>query len=168
MSLTYDVAKERLYGYVGKQHFDMHAASGGGRGRTTGEVDSSMSSHLSTTQEDKTLQRRGGCLPGGVYVCEYRANHPHFHQCIHLKLVTPAKQLTLTKVCGHRGLDSFYIHGQGPQGSDGCIVPVNEKAQRARLNEAVKHHPGTELRVINAIYGLPAMIGTSLIPENIA
>jgi hypothetical protein len=155
MPLTYDIAAERLFGSVGRQYFDMRAVSGGGRGRKIGLPSHSLSSYLSTTGENSPKGERGGPLPGGDYKCEYLPNHPPFHECIHLRLLTSHQHLVLSKVGGHRGLDSFYIHGRGPKGSDGCIVPL-DNADRLRLNLAVKDNPGTYLRVINARYALPA------------
>ena len=156
MALTYDLAAARLFGTVGGQHFSMDAVSGGGRGRVKGKPDSSFGSHLSTTQEDAKANVRGGPLPSGEYACEYLQNHPPFHECIHLRPLTSTQHLLLTRVGGHRGLNSFYIHGRGPKGSDGCIVPFNH-AERHRLNLAVRDNPGTHLKVINAAYALPAL-----------
>jgi hypothetical protein len=153
MALIYDIFAERLYGVVGCQQFSMYAVSGGGRGRRNGLVDVSFKSRLSTTEEG--INQRGGPLPSGEYECEYLANHPPFHECIHLRLLTSVDRLTLTKVGGHRALNSFYIHSRGPKGSDGCIVPFND-VDRHRLNRAIKDNPGTHLTVFNARYGLPA------------
>ena len=168
MSLIYDVAAEKLYGMIGTEHFRMKAVSGGGRGKTKGEADQTISSRSATTRKDEKQDIRGGPVPDGVYLCEYLAHHPKFHECVHLCLITPTDKLLLTRVGATRDMDSFYIHGRGPEGSDGCIVPMDGPHERHRLNLAVKNNPRTELSVIRGMYLLPPMEGTSVIPDNLA
>jgi hypothetical protein len=51
---------------------------------------------------------------------------------------------------------STYIHGAGPKGSDGCIVPANN-AERLRLNQVVKNFEGKVILVVKQVsYMLPA------------
>jgi hypothetical protein len=172
--LVYDAALELLSGMVGDKHFRMTAYSGGSRGHKSGvkpelakkylhsQADSLMS-HLATTRklEDSkgNYVQRGGTLPPGDYRCHYVAHHPTFGECI--QLLRAADALAIRSIfspypipCG-RGND-FFIHGSGPKGSDGCIVPAFD-AERRRLNHAVKNFQGNvRLRVKNVSYMLPA------------
>ena len=51
------------------------------------------------------------------------------------------------------------IHGSGPKGSDGCLVPASD-GERRRLNQAVKQFQGkVVLQVKNVGYELPAELG---------
>jgi hypothetical protein len=45
------------------------------------------------------------------------------------------------------GRDGFYIHGRGPKGSDGCIVPMEQFGELMRALEAAAR---LGLRVVNA------------------
>jgi hypothetical protein len=172
--LDYDAARELLSGTIGSEHFHMMAYSGGSRGHKAGVKPKlasqylhgqagTLSSHLATTPEIKDAHgnyvQRGGTLPPGHYRCHYVAHHKTFHECI--QLLRSADALAIHSpfsphpIPHGRGND-FFIHGAGPKGSDGCIVPANE-AERRRLNLAVKHFPGrVVLLVKNVSYMLPA------------
>jgi hypothetical protein len=163
MALTYDIAKELLYGTVGKEKFHLKAYSGGGRGKAAGygPGESSLRSHLSTTKEDEDAGIRGGPIPPGDYRCVYLAHHHPFKGAvIQLSPQHSARAIHTVfasmPIVHHRG--GFYIHGRGELGSDGCIVP-EIPTERIRLNNAVKKEHGTVLKVINASYMLPAEAG---------
>ncbi|HKF03582.1 MAG TPA: hypothetical protein VKB49_14790 [Candidatus Sulfotelmatobacter sp.] len=172
-NLTYDAASEVLSGTIGRDSFRMTAYSGGSRGHRAGvkpvlaakylhnEADT-LSSRLATTSEVKDAQgrykRRGGTLPPGHYACQYLPHHHTFGECI--RLFRRADAIAIhTPFYPHpiphgRGND-FFIHGSGPKGSDGCIVPAIE-AERFRLNRAVKQFPGeVVIEVKNVSYQLP-------------
>src|SRR5262249_43453137 len=153
--LIYNAALEILSGTVGREHFHMIAYSGGSRGHKAGvkpEVAAKyhhseatmLSSRLVNTAEIKdsngNYKRRGGTLPAGHYSCRYVAHHPHFGECIQLFRSRDARAIHSPfyphPIPHGRGTD-FFIHGSGPKGSDGCIVPTNEAA-RHRLNKAIK------------------------------
>jgi|GEM_PF-2864625 len=173
--LVYDAALEVLSGTIGKQPpFHMKAYSGGSRGHKAG-VDAklaaqylynqapNLSSHLATTREIKdahgNYKQRGGTLPPGHYSCHYIANHHLFKECIQLTRSADARAIrspfSPLPIPHGRG-DDFFIHGSGPKGSDGCIVPENN-AERHRLNQAVKQFAGkVVLLVKNVSYQLPA------------
>lgn len=173
-NLTYDAASEILFGTIGRDTFRMTAYSGGSRGHRAqvkpalahkylySDADT-LASRLATTSEIKDAKgrykRRGGTLPPGHYACHYLANHHTFGQCIRLFRSADAKAIH-TPFYPHsiphgRGND-FFIHGSGPKGSDGCIVPAIE-AERFRLNRAVKQFPGNVvIEVKNVSYLLPA------------
>jgi hypothetical protein len=59
----------------------------------------------------------GGPIPPGSYkICE-PAQHPHLGLSARLDPEHP-------KMCVRGG---FFIHGRGPHGSDGCIVPTDRE-----------------------------------------
>jgi hypothetical protein len=58
---------------------------------------------------------RGGPLPPGRYRLHPPMRHPR---------LGPACFLEPDLANDMRGRDDFWIHGPGPRGSDGCIVPV--------------------------------------------
>jgi hypothetical protein len=41
------------------------------------------------------------------------------------------------------GRDGFYIHGRGPHGSDGCIVPLDKTEFSNLMKALTKSHGGT-------------------------
>lgn len=98
--------------------------SGGGRGRETerrspaGRVRGRVV-HADGGSRDWTIKAsepvRGGPLPPGRYRLCPPARHPRLGLACFLD-PDPANAM--------RGRDDFWIHGPGPRGSDGCIVPV--------------------------------------------
>ena len=161
--LVYDIAKELLYGTVGREKFHLKAYSGGGRGKAEGygPGENSLTSRLSTTKEDEDGRIRGGPIPPGDYRCLYLAHHPPFKgPVIHLLPEANARAIhtVLASMPIPHGRGRFFIHGRGELGSDGCIVP-DIPTERMRLNKAIKTHNGTTLKVINASYMLPAELG---------
>lgn len=156
--LTYDIQSELLYGEVGDQRFHVHAVSGGGRGsKLKPEGDELLRSWSFQTKENEAKGIRGGIIPPGFYICHYLHNYEHFHECIYLEQTLtsllapdPGSSIGVSWVNrgGHLGEGAFLIHASGPKGSDGCIVIPNN-AERLRLNQAIRHHDRTPLRVVN-------------------
>lgn len=176
VTLTFDAAAETLSGVIGKHpRFCMRAYSGGSRGHSPGVVQaltkrylhsqaSSLRSHLATTPERKDAHgnyvERGGTLPPGYYRCLYLKHLPGFGECIRLMPSAGAfaihSPFASLAVPHGRNMHSFLIHGPGPKGSDGCIVPQPE-AERHRLNRAIRDFDGPAiLQVIHVSYSLPA------------
>ena len=175
--LEYNAAAERLSGTIGTEIFNFIAYSGGSRGHQANVTAQqattylhnqagTLKSRLATTPEitDKSGKyvQRGGTLPPGHYRCEYKANYPGFGECIRLHRLSDALAIHspfASMPIPHGRTDGFFIHGSGPKGSDGCIVPANH-AERLRLNKAVKDFAGSViLQVTHASYTLPAEIG---------
>jgi hypothetical protein len=172
--LCYDAAAEHLSGMVGREHFRMTAYSGGSRGHKTGvqsalakkylyDQGTRLSSRFATTAEVKdahgNYKQRGGTLPPGHYYCHYVAHHHTFGECIQLMMADDARAINSPfsphPILHGRGND-FFIHGSGPKGSDGCIVPAID-AERRRLNHAVKEFQGNVVLLVkNVSYMLPA------------
>jgi hypothetical protein len=175
--LLYDAARELLTGIVGKEPpFHMTAYSGGSRGHKPNvapEVAASylhgqagrLSSHLATTRTKEShghYTQRGGTMPPGHYICQYVAHHPAFGECIRLLRTADATAIhspfSPHPIPHGRGND-FFIHGSGPKGSDGCLVPASD-GERRRLNRAVSLFQGkVVLHVKNVSYLLPAEFG---------
>jgi hypothetical protein len=179
--LEYDAARELLSGTVGQARaFHVIAYSGGSRGHKP-RVDpkkaaaylhhqaGTLTGRLATTRQvnatDGKYVQRGGTLPPGHYTCHYVANHPTFGECIRLLRTADAVEIRSPfsphPIPHGRGND-FFIHGSGPKGSDGCIVPANND-ERLRLNHALKTFQGeVVLLVKNVSYMLPAELGGQL------
>jgi hypothetical protein len=172
--LEYDAARERLTGTIGTApYFDMMAYSGGSRGHKAGvspkkareylhKQAGSLMTHLATTKMQIDggghYIRRGGTLPPGHYTCHYVGKHHVFGECIQLKRTADALAIH-SPFSPHpipHGRDDFFIHGSGPKGSDGCIVPV-DTGERHRLNVAVKNFQGQVMLLVKHVsYMLPA------------
>jgi hypothetical protein len=171
--LTYDAAQELLSGSVGGERpFCVKAYSGGSRGHQRVNAKrgalymhnqaSTLSSHFANTPEVKIggrYRQRGGTLPAGHYSCHYLAHHHSFGECIELRRLADAKAVhspfSPYPIPHHRG-DDFFIHGSGPKGSDGCIVPEID-LERRRLNRALKEFRGHVILLVkNVAYQLPA------------
>jgi hypothetical protein len=171
--LVYDAARQLLTGIIGAEPaFHLIAYSGGSRGHSSVSTkkateylhnqSSTLTSRLATTKT-KTNQghcvQRGGTIPPGHYTCEYVEHHPSFAECIQLHRTADATAIHSPfspRPIPHGRGDDFFIHGAGPKGSDGCLVPANH-TERVRLNKAVKNFSGVVvLSVKNVSYQLPA------------
>lgn len=136
--LRYSVLQEVLYGSVGSKYFMMKAFSGGGRGSTGGLERHDLSHWDSGKKAPSKFNElsRGGPLPDGPYLARYLSHHAHFGQCVRLEQTLSALlQPDPFAPCGMAVTDrtSFYIHGTGPKGSDGCIVPADRGQLKALL-----------------------------------
>ena len=178
--LTYNAAEERLSGEIGKQKFFEVAYSGGSRGHKsnvsadkagrylhTTRLNESLG-RLATTREDydkttDTYKQRGGTIPPGHYLCVYVAQHASFGECIYLDPMRDAHHIysPFARFPIPHGRGGFFIHGHGPKGSDGCIVPASEHKRR-ELNTAIHDFSGrVVLEVTHVSYMLPAERGPS-------
>lgn len=110
--LVFNIAECRLIGKIGEAHISATAVSGGRAGsKTKGVVNYLIANNPFATSVKKQGNRPGGPLPLGKY-----------------KLVLHEKKenwIRLVPFAGTnlKGRDGFAIHGRGPWGSDGCIVP---------------------------------------------
>lgn len=121
--LTYVIFTGRLVGFANGRSFNIHALSGGGGGsRNPDNPDvlydpGVINNPYMTGQRTMPGERRGGPIPPG----SYKINSPAKHK--HLGL---SAQLTPRSTASMAGRGGFYIHGRGPRGSDGCIVPMDK------------------------------------------
>lgn len=120
--LTYNIVEQLLTGSLdGKSKIRPTTAYSGGRaGSTQHNVVNSMlannpfgTSVMKVKKGDTTI---GGPLPMGLY--ELKTYEKKEHRYIRLN---PIQGTHLAKRGG------FLIHGRGPRGSDGCIVPHDAK-----------------------------------------
>lgn len=127
-SLRYSISSEILYGTVGGETFSLKAYSGGGRGSTTGMERTDLR-HWSTGKKAPSQfsqRNRGGPLPTGHYLVSYYGQHEHLGRCAELfQTLTSLLHADPFSAIGMSVTDrgGFFIHGRGPRGSDGCIVP---------------------------------------------
>jgi len=167
--ITYSIAREWLEGLIGKQTFSMRAFSGGGRGRKGSGAMHDWDSYDVFRKEKNVPSGKhthGGPLPPGIYICRYVANHPKFHECVFLEqTITSIFDLDAQANIRFYHRDAFYIHGRGEHGSDGCIVPEDNKL-RLRLNAAIrdaeKDDSSVLLKVVDRGMPLPAARGTAV------
>lgn len=128
--LHYSISDEILYSTEKGFSFSTRAYSGGGRGSTRG-VQRQDFAHWQTTRKAPATyseSNRGGPLPVGLYVARYVGPYKHFGKVARLEqTLSSLLQTDMTAPLGLRvtDRDGFLIHGCGPKGSDGCIVPAN-------------------------------------------
>lgn len=140
--LTYYVAEGILVGTVAGKDFHIAAVSGGVGASTnntlTGAVDKTKAV-VSSLKNGAPAHTHvpGGPIPTGSYSIEPPAKHP--------TLGLSARLDTLFVKAVAR--DGFYIHGNGPHGSDGCIVPV-VAADFQRLMTALRASDGGYMAVL--------------------
>jgi hypothetical protein len=103
---------------------EWRCVAGGGRGRRLVARDARgrvrASRHIAAAGERDWRvkakgQVRGGPLPPGRYLVHPPIRHPRLGPACFLEPL-PGNDM--------HGRDDFWIHGPGPRGSDGCIVPV--------------------------------------------
>lgn len=126
-ALTYFSARELLVLPCGAE---WRCVAGGGRGAEqlardrAGRVRAKKILAQGGTRDwtvKATEAARGGPLPPGRYLLHPPAPHPR---------LGPACFLEPDAANDMRGRDDFWIHGPGPRGSDGCIVPVPDGSRR--------------------------------------
>lgn len=117
--LTYYIYEGILTGFVNEKMVHIIALSGGGGGSTKNRTVSSMNNPymegLKTIGNGKQ-HTHGGPIPPDSYIVDTPSHHPHLGLSARLESVSGKKPM---------GRDGFYIHGRGPHGSDGCIVPLD-------------------------------------------
>ena len=152
--LRYSIRDECLYGTVAAKSFSMKAFSGGGRG-STGGMEQTDLKHWSTRKKAPggfDEKNRGGPIPIGLYLASYFGNHPHLGLCAQLdQTISSLIQTDYDSPIGFMVTprSGFYIHGEGPKGSDGCIVPAN-KVDLKRLLAAIKAATGLVILVVHS------------------
>jgi hypothetical protein len=142
--LTYYIFEGLLTGIVNGRMIHMIALSGGGGGSTLHQTVMSMNNPymeaLKTVGSGKT-HVHGGPLPPGKYIIEKPSKHHHLG--LSARLDPPAGHAPM-------GRDGFYIHGVGPHGSDGCIVPT-DKGQFQMLMDLLAKSGGGNLLVVETM-----------------
>jgi hypothetical protein len=144
--LTYSIFEGVLTGSVAGKRFHLTAYSGGGGGSTANRTDPSMNNpymeSLKTKDSKKAGHVHGGPIPPGRYSIYAPAHHAHLG--LSARLVHPRLR-PMTR-------DGFFIHGRGPHGSDGCIVPIH-KTDFTDLMAALTTSGGGTLFVVETLAG---------------
>ena len=110
-----------------------------GRGSTAG-MELHDLKHWSTNKKAPpafTKKDRGGPLPVGLYLAKYYGFHAHLGRCA--ILMQTISSLLHADPWSDIGMSvtnraGFYIHGKGPKGSDGCIVPSKNSDLKSILD----------------------------------
>lgn len=112
--LTYNIVEQLLSGKIDGTWISAHVVSGGRAGsKTAGAVNPLLANNPYATGVKLSRKTPGGPLILGTYrlrTHESRANW--------IRLLPAAENHM-------RGRDGFAIHGRGPRGSDGCLVPTD-------------------------------------------
>jgi len=110
--LTYNVVEMTLTGSIDGHSVNDTAWSGGRAGsKQSGVVHPMLANNPFLTGVKLSKQNPGGTLPLGTYELK---THEKRKNWIRLNPVSQD---------GMKGRSGFAIHGRGPRGSDGCIVP---------------------------------------------
>jgi hypothetical protein len=144
--LTYYIFEGTLAGFIGEEMIHLSAWSGGAGGSTRHDTDGSVNNPYmyglkEVDNKKQKLHVHGGPIPPG----KYRILPPSQHS----KLGLSARLEADHPLPNHRG--GFFIHGQGPHGSDGCIVPSRQDFPG--LMEKLKASGGGTLFVLQAMEG---------------
>ena len=114
--LKYNIVEAHLYGNIGDLKINAFAGSGGrAMTKTKGAENWYLENNWKATFVKKTSSNLGGPLPLGKYKLRIHESRSNWIRLI---------PLTSTYMGGRAGMA---IHGRGPRGSDGCIVPNSFK-----------------------------------------
>jgi len=116
--LVYNVLEAQLVGRIDGVHVSAYAVSGGRAGsKTAGAVNPLLANNPYATRVKKAGDEKsappGGPIVLGTYSLKTHESKPHMIRLI------PAEGTAM------HGRSGFLIHGRGPRGSDGCIVPTD-------------------------------------------
>ena len=146
-NLTYSISEGVLTGTANGKGIHLSALSGGGGGSTSHGGNSDTNNPYSTgvkTEGSGKAHQHGGPIPTGRYRILPPSRHPHLGLSCRLDPYDAAQTRHMA------GRDGFYIHGRGPHGSDGCIVPL---ADFQALMTALEKDRGGTLFVLEAMDG---------------
>lgn len=111
--LEYNIAEQRLTGEIDGTSINATAVAGGRAGsKKRGVVNFLLANNPYATHVKKRGKRPGGPLPMTTYKLKTHESKPNW-----IRLVPKYGAASLG------GRAGFAIHGHGPRGSDGCIVP---------------------------------------------
>ena len=143
-NLYYSIFLGKLWGSAAGQSLSIAATSGGRGGSTTpGAVATSVRDNPFKIGQktDHASGVHGGPLPIGKYRIDAPIHSGHMGRCAKLTPVDGGISF------GMFGRSGFFIHGRGPHGSDGCIVPLNG-SEFQKLMKALAESGGGELIVL--------------------
>jgi hypothetical protein len=146
--LTYYIFEGVLVGYIGTEMVHIIAWSGGAGGSTRKDAPQPQVVNnpylYGLKSVSQTRHRRhvhGGPIPTGRYQIYPPAEHKKLGLSSFLR---PLQRLPNDR-------DGFFIHKQGPHGSDGCIVPAEESF--TELMNKLKASGGGSLHVCQSMDG---------------
>lgn len=117
--LAYNIASMRLSGTIDGTEINAIAWSGGRGGTKTAGADSLIIKNnpflTGLKHDEKKKESIGGPLPMGIYSLRLHESKSNWIRLI-------GKDIT-----NAHGRSGFAIHGRGPEGSQGCIVPDDFK-----------------------------------------
>lgn len=121
-SLTYYIWEGVLTGIADGHMVNLRALSGGGGGSTqhggNSDTNNPYSQGVKTGGSGKS-HVHGGPIPVGRYRIQSPSRNPHLGLSARLDPYDHSQEGQMF------GRDGFFIHGRGPHGSDGCIVPLD-------------------------------------------
>jgi hypothetical protein len=144
--LTYYIFEGVLVGFIDEDMIHIIAWSGGAGGSKTknapeAQVVNNPYLYAKKTVESRNAHVHGGPIPPGGY----RILPPAQHKKLGLSsFLQPLRKLPNKR-------DGFFIHKQGPHGSDGCIVPADESFDD--LMTRLKTSGGGSLHVLESMDG---------------
>ena len=147
--LTYYIKEGILVGQVAGKLIHIFAASGGGGGtkKISGPAEPSTVNNPYLTGQRKHGRVRGGPIPVGRYIIE---PPKPWHHTQAARLQPSVSAAHFSAATGRDG--GFLIHGRGPLGSDGCIVP-KIPSQFIELMNGLASDVGGTLTVLEAQSG---------------
>jgi hypothetical protein len=117
-NLTFYIADGLLVGTAGGHMWHLEARSGGGGGARKNPDGNADTDNPGSVSVKESGHHRGGPLPPG----RYRIGTPSKHKGLgYSAALSPYDAEQKTQMFGRSG---FFIHGRGPKGSDGCVVPM--------------------------------------------
>lgn len=143
--LTYYIFEGVLTGFAGEKTIHMTALSGGRGGSRLKNVttDAANNPYLTGLATSHSKGIHGGPIPTGRYAIETpKVQNVGEHKILAAKLVESHKLAN--------GRGGFFIHGRGPHGSDGCIVPSSD-SKFDELMTALRKDSGGVLYVQQAM-----------------
>jgi hypothetical protein len=154
-NLTYYIFEGVLAGTVNGRFIHIFTYSGGGSGynpahrKATNFLRDSQATNNpyrtgQLTNEARNI--RGGPIPPGKYIIKKPSNRDG-SKAARLEPINP---VTFFKRTGRDG--GFLIHGRGPKGSDGCLVPV-DPSEFQRLMDGLEKDDGGTLWVLETMAG---------------
>jgi hypothetical protein len=146
--LTYYIFEGVLVGFIDSELIHVIAWSGGAGGSTRESAPDGQVANNPYMYAKKAIGKprnpnhvHGGPIPPG----SYRVYPPAMHKTLGLSCFLKPLQ----KLPNNRG--EFFIHKQGPHGSDGCIVPAADAFEA--LMQKLKRSGGGHLKVYEAVDG---------------
>ncbi len=143
--MTYWIAAERMEGQIGGNRYTFRAFSGGGRGSVKYGVSEYSIASYSPYRRMIHKTQRGGAIPPGVWRIE-DPREKGDSKGVWVAVLTPSAEVRKLYPQRDFDIERFKIHGNGPNGSDGCIVIL--PGDRLPFLKAVKKAGGASLTVV--------------------